>query len=104
MWAGASHIGTAQVCDGWLSAISYQFGPGERKVSFTCWLYNRMKFYGLLSMSCVIALTCSQPAKADCVVGASMAQSFRVIDSSTIILDGPSRILVKTYCYCFLRV
>jgi hypothetical protein len=47
-----------------------------------------------LAAFCITALICSHPAKADCVVGASMASSFNILDSSTIIL-------IKTYCYCF---
>jgi hypothetical protein len=30
-----------------------------------------------------------------------MALSFNILDSSTIILNGSSKILIKTYCYCF---
>ncbi len=31
-----------------------------------------------------------------------MASSFNILDSSTIILNGPNKILIKTFCYCFL--
>ncbi len=30
-----------------------------------------------------------------------MAQSFTILDNSTIVLAGPNRILIKTFCYCF---
>lgn len=30
-----------------------------------------------------------------------MAPSFNILDSSTIILNGLRKILIKTYCYCF---
>ncbi len=30
-----------------------------------------------------------------------MALSFSILDSSTIILNSTSKILIKTYCYCF---
>ena len=55
----------------------------------------------VMSVLAIATALFARPAMADCVVGASMAGSFQIIDSSTILLDGPSRILIKTYCYCF---
>ena len=62
---------------------------------------GRNEMRKLLTAFCITAFISSHPAKVDCVVGASMALSFNILDNSTIILNGPSKILIKTYCYCF---
>ena len=50
---------------------------------------------------CAAAIVCGHAANADCVVGASIATSYSILDSSTIIINGPSKMLIKTYCHCF---
>ena len=55
----------------------------------------------LLAALAVAAALFARPAMADCVTGATMAGSFQILDNSTIMLNGPTRILIKTFCYCF---
>lgn len=53
----------------------------------------------------IVAAICafSASANADCVVGASMTNSFRVLDSHTIILYSGStpKILIKTFTFLY---
>jgi hypothetical protein len=49
--------------------------------------------FGMVGL--VFAVT---PAFADCVVGASMATRFQVLDSNTLILRGGSEMLIKVFC------
>ena len=50
---------------------------------------------GLGMFGLAVAVT---PALADCVVGASMATRFQVLDGDTLILFGGSKILLKIFC------
>ncbi|BCM02930.1 hypothetical protein [Ralstonia pseudosolanacearum] len=51
----------------------------------------------------VLALLAATTAHADCVVGASLATTFRVLDSHTIVLYSGStpKILIKTFSFFY---